>query len=89
VGNIPKGIKRRDLEHIFSRYGQLEKFNCQPGCPTAIITYVDIEDAIKAREKLIGAVQLMGGQVVRNQSDRSTLSHSGMRTRRLIKIKIY
>jgi RNA recognition motif-containing protein len=88
VGNIPKSIKRRDLEHVFSRYGQVEKFDCKGGCPTANITYVDVEDAIKAREKLFGAVQLMSGQFVGNRSDGASLPLNGRRTRS-VKIKIY
>ncbi|UJR37082.1 hypothetical protein I4U23_029786 [Adineta vaga] len=77
IGNISKNMRRRDLEHIFSRYGPIEKFRCSFGSSSAIITYVDIEDAIKARTKLNGALQVTGGQVTSKQSDSMTLSSEG------------
>jgi RNA recognition motif-containing protein len=72
VGNIPIDIKRRDLEHAFSRYGQIKTLDYSTGDPTAIVTYSDIEDAIKAREKLTGTIQLINGRVIRNESDASS-----------------
>lgn len=77
VGNLSKHAKRRDLEHTFSRYGPIEKFYYSFENSSAIVTYVDIEDAIKARAKLCGAIQVAGGQVISNHSDSSTLSREG------------
>ncbi|CAF0826624.1 unnamed protein product [Adineta steineri] len=77
IGNIPKGIGRRDLEYLFSRYGQIEKFNYSAGRPTCNISFVDVEDAIKARTKLHGAIRLPNGQVVYNKSDLSVLPRDG------------
>ncbi|CAF4569241.1 unnamed protein product, partial [Rotaria socialis] len=41
VGNIPVEIKRRDLEHAFSRHGQIKSLDYSTGDPTAVITYCD------------------------------------------------
>jgi RNA recognition motif-containing protein len=71
VGNISVDIKRRDLEHAFSRYGVIKSLDYSTGDPTAIVTYMDVEDAIKARSKLMGAIQLLDGRIVRNESDSS------------------
>ncbi|CAF3447001.1 unnamed protein product [Rotaria sp. Silwood1] len=79
VGNIPEDIQRRDLEHVFSRYGQIKTFDYSTGDPTAIITYRDIEDAIKARKKLNGTIKIVDGRVVRSESDTSPSSHRGFR----------
>jgi RNA-binding protein 15 len=71
VGNIPDDIKRRDLEHAFARYGSIKTLDYSTGDPTAIVTYIDIEDAIKARSKLIGTIQILGGRIIRTKSDSS------------------
>ena len=42
------------------------------GESTAIVTYVDIEDAIKARSKLMGTTQIFDGRVMRNDSNSSS-----------------
>ena len=81
VGNIPIDIKRRDLEHAFSRYGQIKTLDYLTGDPTAIVAYSDIEDAIKARAKLTGTIQLLSGRVVRNESETSSTSRHGKKTR--------
>ncbi|CAF1589469.1 unnamed protein product, partial [Adineta ricciae] len=77
IGNLSKHAKRRDLEHAFSRYGPIEKFHCSFGNSSAIVTYVDVEDAIKARTKLSGAIQVTGGQIISDHCDPSTLSREG------------
>ena len=74
VGNIPIHTKRRDLEHAFSRYGQIKSFHYINGNSTAIVTYVDIEDAVKARERLSGTIRALNGHIVR---DESSSSHRG------------
>ncbi len=71
VGNIPDDIKRRDLEHAFARYGSIKALDYSTGDPTAIVTYIDIEDAIKARSKLIGTIQILDGRIIRTKSDSS------------------
>lgn len=88
VGNIPIDIKRRDLEHAFSRYGQIKTLDYSTGDPTAIITYIDIEDAIKARSKLTGTIQLIDGRVIRNESNTSPSLRHGKKIK-LIKIHIF
>lgn len=77
VGNIPTNIKRRDFEHAFSRYGQIQTLDYSTGDPIAIITYIDIEDAIKARSKLNGTIQIIDGRVIRDESDTSPSSRHG------------
>jgi hypothetical protein len=77
VGNISIDIKRHDLEHAFSRYGQIKTLDYSNGDPTAIITYVDIEDAVKARSKLTGAIQLTRGKIKYSESDASPSSRRG------------
>lgn len=77
VGNIPIDMKRRDLEHAFSRYGQIKTLDYSTGDPTAIVTYMDVEDAIKARAKLTGTIQIIDGRVLRNESNGSPSSDQG------------
>jgi hypothetical protein len=79
-------IKRRDFEHAFSRYGQIQTLDYSAGDPTAIITYIDIEDAIKARSKLTGTIQIIAGRAMRNESDTSPSLRRG---KNKIKIKFY
>jgi RNA recognition motif-containing protein len=81
IGNIPIDIKRRDFEYAFSRYGQIKTLDYSNGDPTATVTYIDIDDAIKARAKLIGTTQLTGGRIVRNESDASPSSRRGKEIR--------
>lgn len=73
VGNIPPDTKRRDLEHAFARYGQIKALDYSMGAPVAFVTYIDVEDAIKARSKLTGTTQILDGRIQRSESD----SHHG------------
>ena len=77
VGNIPLDMKRRDLEHAFARYGQIKTLDYANGDPTAIVTYGDSEDAVKARTKLVGTLQLIDGQVIRHEGNVSPSSRRG------------
>ena len=70
-------MKRRDLEHAFARFGQIKTLDYANGDPTAIITYSDTEDAVKARTKLVGTLQLINGQVIRDESIVSPSSRRG------------
>lgn len=70
-------MKRRDLEHAFARYGQIKTLDYANGDPTAIITYGDSEDAVKARTKLVGTLQLIDGQVIRHEGNVSPSSRRG------------
>ncbi|CAF3628194.1 unnamed protein product [Rotaria socialis] len=79
VGNIPVEIKRRDLEHAFSRHGQIKSLDYSTGDPTAVITYCDIEDAIKARAKLSGTIKIIDGRPVLSETDTSPSSRRGFR----------
>ncbi|CAF0777633.1 unnamed protein product [Didymodactylos carnosus] len=58
VGNLHPQLKRRDLEHEFARYGQIKSIEFSTGDKQAYIVYKDVEDAIKAREKLRGTRKL-------------------------------
>ena len=64
-------IQRRELEHAFARYGSVQSLDYSTGDPTAIVTYTDVEDAIKARSKLMGTIQILDGRIERNESDPS------------------
>ena len=77
VGNISIDTKRRDLEHVFSRYGQVKTLNYNNGDPTAIVTYNDTEDAVKARAALLGTVKVISGRVFRDESNASPSSRGG------------
>lgn len=77
VGNISIDIKRRDLEHAFSRYGQIKTLDYSTGDPTAVIAYCDVEDAIKARARLSGAIKIVDGRVVLSESNSSPSSRNG------------
>ena len=70
-------MKRRDLEHAFARYGQIKSLEYNNGDPTATVTYNDVEDAEKARARLIGAIQINGGRVIRHDSNVSPSSRRG------------
>lgn len=70
-------MRRRDLEHAFARYGQIKSLEYANGDPTAIITYNDVEDAVKARSKLLGTIQLSHGKVIRNELNVSPSSRRG------------
>lgn len=71
VGNIPIEMKRRDLEDMFVRYGQIKSFDYETGDPIAIVTFNDIEDAIKARGKMTGVTEINDGKKVRSDSGQS------------------
>ena len=77
VGNISIDIKRRELEYVFSRHGQVKTLTYANGDPTAIITYNDIEDATKARAALIGTLKVVSGRVFRDESNASPSSRGG------------
>jgi len=74
VGNIPIEMKRRDLEDMFARYGQIKSFDYETGDPIAIVTFNDIEDAIKARGKMTGVTEINDGKKVRSDSVQSDSS---------------
>ena len=77
VGNIPIDMKRRDLEQAFSRYGQVKSLDYTNGEPIAIVSYNEIEDAIKARGKMTGVTQFIDGKKVRADSGQSDSSRRG------------
>ena len=70
-------VTRRDLEEAFARYGQFKSFDYATGDPAAIVTYNDIEEAIKARAKLTGVTQIADGRKVRSESSQSDSSRRG------------
>lgn len=70
-------VTRRDLEEAFARYGQFKSFDYATGDPAAIVTYNDIEEAIKARAKLTGVTQIADGKKVRSESGQSDSSRRG------------
>ncbi len=77
VGNISMDMKRRDLEQAFSRYGQIKSFDYANGDPIAIVSYNEIEDAIKARGKMTGVTEIVDGKKVRTESGQSDSSRRG------------
>ncbi|CAF1190539.1 unnamed protein product [Rotaria sordida] len=80
IGNIPIDMKRRDLEQIFSRYGKIKSFDFANGDPIAIISFNEIEDAIKARAKMTGVTQIVEGRKLRTESGQSDSSRrAGLR----------
>lgn len=70
-------MKRRDLEDMFARYGQIKSFDYETGDPIAIVTFNDIEDAIKARGKMTGVTEINDGKKVRSDSGQSGSSRRG------------
>lgn len=71
VGNIAMDMKRRDLEQAFTRYGQIKSFDYANGDPIAIVTFNEIEDAIKARAKMTGVTEITDGRKIRTESGQS------------------
>ncbi|CAF4957273.1 unnamed protein product, partial [Rotaria socialis] len=74
VGNIHIDIKRRELEQAFARYGKIKSFDFATGDPIAIVSYDEIEDAIKARAKMTGVTEIVDGHKVRTESGQSDSS---------------
>lgn len=72
-------MKRRDLEQSFSRYGKIKSFDFANGDPIAIVSYNEIEDAIKARAKMTGVSKIIEGRKVRTESGQSDSSRRGMK----------
>ena len=72
---------RRDLEHAFARYGPVKSLDYSTGDPTAIVTYMDKEDAIKARSKVTGTIQIIDGRIIRNEFNTSPSSHHSKTTK--------
>jgi hypothetical protein len=70
-------MKRRDLEQSFTNYGQIKSFDYANGDPIAIVTYNEIEDAIKARAKMTGVTQIVDGRKVRTESGQSDSTRRG------------
>ncbi|CAF0857761.1 unnamed protein product [Didymodactylos carnosus] len=58
VGNLHPQLKKRDLEREFAHYGQIKSIEFNTGDKQAYIVYNDVEDAIKARGKLLGSTKL-------------------------------
>ena len=79
VGNIPIDMKRRDLEQAFTRYGQIKSFDYANGDPTAIVTFNEIEDAIKGRGKMTGVIRIVDGRKERTESGQSDSTRRGKR----------
>jgi hypothetical protein len=69
------------LDWKYTHRYKTTRFDYSNGDPTATVTYIDIDDAIKARAKLIGTTQLTGGRIVRNESDASPSSRRGKEIR--------
>lgn len=82
VGNIPIDMKRRDLEQAFTRYGQIKSFDYANGDPIAIVSFNEIEDAIKARGKMTGVTRIVDGRKERTESGQSDSTRRGKRTRK-------
>lgn len=70
-------MKRRDLEQAFTHYGQIKSFDYSNGDPIAIVTYNEIEDAIKARARMTGVTQIQDGKKVRTESGQSDSTRRG------------
>lgn len=63
VGNLAVSIKAKDLEEIFLKFGHVESVRVliQKNC--GFVNFIDVEDAISAREELDG--QELSGSVVK------------------------
>ena len=68
-------LRRGSLEHACARYGPVKRFDHEPGESVAIVTYSDIDDAIKARSKLNGAQQMFDGRLVQDESNSLSTRH--------------
>lgn len=79
MGNIPIDMKRRDLEQTLARYGAIKSFDYANGDPIAIVTFNEIEDAIKARGKMTGVTRITDGRKERAESGQSDLTRRGKR----------
>lgn len=83
VGNVPMDMKRRELEQAFAHYGKIKSFDFSNGDPIAIVSYNEIEDAIKARAKMTGVTQIVDGRKVRTESGQSDSSRRGKKKSKL------
>lgn len=83
MGNIPIDMKRRDLEQTLTRYGPIKSFDYANGDPIAIVTYNEIEDAIKARGKMTGVTRIVDGRKERAEPEPSDATRRGKNNERL------
>ena len=79
MGNIPIDMKRRDLEQTLAHYGAIKSFDYANGDPIAIVTFNEIEDAIKARGKMTGVTRIADGRKERAETTQSDATRRGKR----------
>lgn len=82
MGNIPIEMKRRDLEQTLEHYGPIKSFDYANGDPIAIVTFNEIEDAIKARGKMTGVTRIVDGRKERAESGQSDSTRRGKNKRK-------
>ena len=77
VGNVPIDMKRRDFEQTLTRYGPIKSLDYANGDPIAIVTFNEIEDAIKARGKMTGVTRIVNGRKERAEVELSDSTRRG------------
>ena len=77
IGNVPIDMKRRDFEQTLTRYGPIKSLDYANGDQIAIVTFNEIEDAIKARGKMTGVTRIVNGRKERAEVELSDSTRRG------------
>lgn len=69
IGNLDPSMTGEDLAHVFAPYGAIESFRLLPEKECGFVNFVDIADAIRAKEdvlnRLSGHIGMSNNQAVR------------------------
>ncbi|KAF8285324.1 hypothetical protein DL93DRAFT_2069443 [Clavulina sp. PMI_390] len=69
IGNLDSGVSGEDLARAFAPYGAIESFRLLPEKECGFINFVDIQDAIRAKDDVLnrlgGSIGQANGQTVR------------------------
>ncbi|KAG8901601.1 hypothetical protein FRB99_005196 [Tulasnella sp. 403] len=69
IGNLDPAVTGEDLAHVFAPYGAIESFRLLPEKECGFVNFVDIQDAVRAKDdvlnRLQGNIGMPNGQAVR------------------------
>ncbi|KAG9050780.1 hypothetical protein FS837_002336 [Tulasnella sp. UAMH 9824] len=69
IGNLDPAVTGEDLAHVFAPYGAIESFRLLPEKECGFVNFVDIQDAIRAKDDVLnrlgGNIGMPNGQLVR------------------------
>ncbi|KAF8343777.1 uncharacterized protein EI90DRAFT_3143177 [Cantharellus anzutake] len=84
IGNLDPGVTGEDLARAFAPYGAIESFRLLPEKECGFVNFVDIADAIRAKDDVLnrlgGSIGMANGQTVRigfGKADSAPVTPSG------------